>query len=135
MADEGVELLEGAWVEQLLDPLASGQLALGVLLFYRGLRSGVDGLLAKLAEVVELLFVGLRIATGARSAGVYVAARSSIDASEFTIAGSSSVPASSRSAAGAEPAAISSSQRIAARVMREKTGISAPERLAGPFPS
>ena len=39
VADEGVELLERARVEQLLDPLARGQLALGVLLL---LRLGVE---------------------------------------------------------------------------------------------
>ena len=39
---EGVELLERAGVEQLLDPLAGGQLALGVLLRDRVLGGGVD---------------------------------------------------------------------------------------------
>jgi hypothetical protein len=58
MPDEGVQLLERARVEQLLDPLAGGQLALGVLLFL-GLRVGVGGLLAQLLEVAELLLVGL----------------------------------------------------------------------------
>jgi len=59
MAHEGVELLEGARVEQLLDPLAGGVLALGVLLLDRGLRGGVDRLVAKLLELGELLLVGL----------------------------------------------------------------------------
>ncbi len=58
VADERVELLERAGVEQLLDPLAGGQLALGVLLLLR-LRIRVDGLLAQLLELGELLLVGL----------------------------------------------------------------------------
>ena len=59
VAHERVELLERARVEQLLDPLAGGQLALGVLLLL-GLRVGVDRLLAQLVELRELLLVGLR---------------------------------------------------------------------------
>ncbi len=55
VADEGVELLEGAGIEQLLDPLAGGQLALRVLLLDRGLGGGVDRGLAELAQVGELL--------------------------------------------------------------------------------
>jgi len=43
VADERVQLLERAGVEQLLDPLAGGVLALGVLLLDRGLGSVVDG--------------------------------------------------------------------------------------------
>ena len=42
VADERVELLEGAGVEQLLDPLAGGVLAACVLLLDRGLGAGVD---------------------------------------------------------------------------------------------
>ena len=42
VADEAVELLEGAGIEQLLDPLARGQLALRVLLLDRGLGGGMD---------------------------------------------------------------------------------------------
>ena len=71
VADEGVELLEGTGVEQLLDPLAGGHLALGVLLFHRGLGGGVDRLLAQLAQVGELLFVGDRVALAHCGRGVY----------------------------------------------------------------
>jgi hypothetical protein len=53
MADERVELLERPGVQQLVDPLAGGQLALGVLLLLR-LRIGVDRLLAELLELREL---------------------------------------------------------------------------------
>ena len=68
VADEGVELLERARVEQLLDPLAGGQLALRVLLLDRLLGGGVDRLLAQLPQVGELLLVGLGVllAHGAR---------------------------------------------------------------------
>ena len=59
VAHEGVELLEGAGVEQLLDPLAGGELALGVLLLDRLLGGGVDRGLAQLLELGELLLVGL----------------------------------------------------------------------------
>ena len=61
VADEGVELLEGAGVEQLLDPLARGELALRVLLLDGLLGAGVDRLLAQLAQVGELLLVGDRV--------------------------------------------------------------------------
>jgi len=46
VADERVELPERPGVEQLLDPLAGGQLALGVLLLDGRLRAGVYGLVA-----------------------------------------------------------------------------------------
>ena len=59
VADERVELLEGAGVEQLLDPLAGGVLALGVLLLDRGLGRVVDGGGAQLLELGEPLLVGL----------------------------------------------------------------------------
>ena len=75
VADEGVELLEGAGVEQLLDPLAGGQLALRVLLLDRLLGGRVDRRLAQLAQVGELLLVGDRIPLAHRSAGVYLDAR------------------------------------------------------------
>ena len=58
VADEGVELLERAGVEQLVDPLAGGQLALGVVLFDGLLGGRVDRLVAQLAQVLKLLFVG-----------------------------------------------------------------------------
>jgi hypothetical protein len=58
VANERVELLERARVEQLLDPLAGGQLALGVLLLLR-LRVGVERLYPQLLQVRELLLVGL----------------------------------------------------------------------------
>ncbi len=58
VADEGVDLLERAGVEQLVDPLAGGHLALRVLLVY-GLRGGrVDRLVAQFAQELKLLFVG-----------------------------------------------------------------------------
>src|SRR5207247_10996645 len=59
--DERVELLEGAGVEQLLDPLPSGELALRVLLLDRLLGAGVNGLVAELAEVGKRLLVGDRV--------------------------------------------------------------------------
>ena len=58
VADEGVQLLERARVEQLLDPLAGGQLAAVVLLLL-GLRVRVDCLLAQLLELGKLLLIGL----------------------------------------------------------------------------
>ena len=57
VAHEGVDLLERAGVEQLVDALARGQLALGVLLLDRDLvvvRAG-----AQLIELLDLLFVCL----------------------------------------------------------------------------
>ena len=59
VADEGVELLERPRVEQLLDPLAGGELALRVLLLDRRLRGRVDRRVAQLAQVAELLLEGL----------------------------------------------------------------------------
>ena len=59
VTDEGVELLEGARVEQLLDPLAGGHLALGVLLLDRRVGGRVDRRVAQLAQIVELFLVGL----------------------------------------------------------------------------
>ena len=56
---ERVELPERAGVEQLLDALAGGQLALRVLLLDRLLGGGVDGLEAQLLELRELLLVCL----------------------------------------------------------------------------
>ena len=73
VAHEGVELLEGAGVEQLLDPLAGGHLALRVLLLDRLLGGGVDRRLAQLAQVGELLLVGDRVLL-AHGAGVYLSA-------------------------------------------------------------
>ena len=71
VAHEGVELLEGPGIEQLLDALAGGVLAPGVLLLLR-LRGGVGGGLAQLLELRELLLVGLGrcLALGHRGAGV-----------------------------------------------------------------
>ena len=68
VADERVELLEGAGVEQLLDPLAGGVLALGVLLLDRGLGGVVDGGRLQLLELGEPFLVGLGalLAHGAR---------------------------------------------------------------------
>ena len=69
--DERVELLEGAGVEQLLDPLACRVLAAGVLLLLR-LGGRVGGGLAQLLELGELLLEGLGrcLALGHRGAGV-----------------------------------------------------------------
>src|SRR5204862_3862505 len=58
VAHARVELLERTRVEQLLDPFAGGQLALGVLLLDGGLGGGVDRLVAPLFEQLELLLVG-----------------------------------------------------------------------------
>ena len=80
VADEGVELLEGARVEQLLDPLARGHLALRVLLLDRLLGGRVDRRLAQLAQVGELLLVGDRVLLAHRGAGVYLRAVASPDA-------------------------------------------------------
>ena len=114
VADEGVELLERAGVEELLDPLARGQLALGVLLFDRRLGGRVDRLLAKLAQVVELLFVGLRIrlAHGAREsmAGVLQHRCERVHHRGVEL-GSGELAKRGR----LEPAEMSSSQRIAVR--------------------
>ena len=68
VAHEGVYLLERARVEQLLDPLPGGELPLRVLLLDRLLRGRVDGGLAQLLELGELLLVGLwgLLAHGAR---------------------------------------------------------------------
>ena len=63
----------------------------------------MDRLIAKLAEVVELLFVGLRIVWRTGRPVYSGRAASSMDASASTIAGSSSVPASARSSAGCGP--------------------------------
>ena len=69
VANERVELLERARVEQLLDPLAGGQLAAGVLLLLRlGVR--VDRVLAQLLEPGELLLIGLWRLLAHRGAGV-----------------------------------------------------------------
>ena len=59
VAHERVELLEGAGVEQLLDALAGGVLALRVLLLDGLLGGGVDRGVAQLLELGELLLVGL----------------------------------------------------------------------------
>ena len=98
VADEGVELLEGAGVEQLLDPLAGGHLALRVLLLDRLLGGGVDRRLAQLAQVGELLLVGfgvpfahaqLRILQGG---GVYLRAGSCARTQEGPLARALRVP-------------------------------------------
>ncbi len=59
VAHERVELLEGARVKQLLDPLPRGVLAALVLLGDGRLAARVDRLLADLLELGELLLVGL----------------------------------------------------------------------------
>ena len=69
VAHVGVELLEGARVEQLLDPLAGRVLALRVLLLHRLLGGVVDRGVAQLLQPGELLFVRLEgfLAHGPRS--------------------------------------------------------------------
>jgi hypothetical protein len=59
VAHEGIELGEGARVQQLLDALARGELALGVLLLL-GLGGRVGGQQPQLLELGELLLEGLR---------------------------------------------------------------------------
>jgi hypothetical protein len=54
-----VELLKGPLVEQVVDPLTGGQLALGVLALHRRGRAGVAGLLLALAEVLEAILHGM----------------------------------------------------------------------------
>jgi hypothetical protein len=54
VTSEHVEFLEGARVEEVLDALAGEHLALLVLALDRALRAGVDGLVAALAEVLQL---------------------------------------------------------------------------------
>ena len=59
-----VELGEGARVEQPVDPLARGHLALGVLAFHGPLRAGVNGLLPALLQDGDLAGGGVRIRYG-----------------------------------------------------------------------
>ena len=59
MPGEHVELLKGPLVEQVVDPLTGGQLALGVLALHRRGRAGVAGLLLALAEVLEAIVHGM----------------------------------------------------------------------------
>jgi hypothetical protein len=68
VADELVELHEGAVVEQLVDALAGGHLAARVLLLDGGLAARGDGLVVPLLEVGEL--AGGRVHV--RGAGVLV---------------------------------------------------------------
>ena len=60
VAYERIELLERTGIEQLVDPFASGVLALLVLLGDRGRRAGVNRLLAQVVKLGELFLVGLR---------------------------------------------------------------------------
>ena len=70
VAHEGVELLERAGVEQLLDALARRVLAPRVLLLDGGLRP-LQGVVTELLELGELLVVGLgRLLAGHGGAGV-----------------------------------------------------------------
>jgi hypothetical protein len=67
---EHVEFVERALVEEVLEPLTGEHLALLVLAFDRALRTGVNGLLAPVGEVGELLLHGVRHGwqvTGCRS--------------------------------------------------------------------
>jgi hypothetical protein len=53
--DEHVQLLERALVEEEVEPLARGHLPRGVLLLDALLAAALEGLLAELLEVVELV--------------------------------------------------------------------------------
>ncbi len=70
VADQQVEFMERALVEQVVDALAGEQLALGVLSFDRPFGARVKGLFPPLAEVVEPVAHGMlrhwghRVATG-----------------------------------------------------------------------
>ncbi len=54
-----VELLEGTFVDQVLDALAGGHLALGVVSLDRGRAPGVQGLFLAGGQVVEALGHGV----------------------------------------------------------------------------
>ncbi len=55
VAGQHVELLEGALVEEVLDPLSRRHLALGVLALHRPGRSSVPGLLPAGGELLQAL--------------------------------------------------------------------------------
>ena len=147
VADEGVELLERARVEQLLDPLARGQLALRVLLLDRLLGGRVDRLLAQLAQVGELLLEGLGVAARARGADSMRPSRARpriARVSAATTRGSSSAAgaaAERRAIARSAAARVVAARRgrpasavwhtQAARISRDSSGICSPARPLG----
>ena len=55
VAGQHVQLLERAVVEQVVDALAGGHLALGVVLLHRPGRPGIAGLLTALGQFFESL--------------------------------------------------------------------------------
>src|SRR5258708_9676427 len=71
MERKSVELHEGARVEQLVDPLPSGKLALVVLLLERG-DVALDRVVAPFAEQVAALLAGAHLAPGHRDNGLAV---------------------------------------------------------------
>src|SRR5262249_11838710 len=56
-----VELREGARVQQVIDPLARGHLALGMLALHRARRAGVDCLFATFFQVGEFARGGVDV--------------------------------------------------------------------------
>jgi hypothetical protein len=71
--DEGIELEEGAGVEQQRDPLVRRQLALGVLALDAGGASALQPALAQGLEVGDAFFEGHRV--GRKVTGRFPAAR------------------------------------------------------------
>ncbi len=61
MPGELVKFSERSRVEQPVDPLARGHLALGVLPFHRALRSGVHGLPAAPVQISDLAGGGVQV--------------------------------------------------------------------------
>ena len=59
MAYKRVQFLKGARVEQLLEPLSRGVLALRVLLVDRLLGAGVDRLVLQLLKLGQFFLIGL----------------------------------------------------------------------------
>ena len=59
VAGQHVELVERALVEQVLDPLAGEQLALGVLALHGALRPGVEGFFLALCQLCQALGHGM----------------------------------------------------------------------------
>ncbi len=55
VAGQHVELLEGAVVEQVVDALTGGHLALGMMLLDRPRRTCVAGLIAAVGQLFEAL--------------------------------------------------------------------------------
>jgi hypothetical protein len=56
MPDEHIDFLERALVEQVLDPLAGGQLALFVLTIDCPAAAGMESVLTELPQVLDAVF-------------------------------------------------------------------------------